>query len=88
MFAVSFIANKVTDRERYIAPRRLEMNFARTGGWAFISGFVAVLPGVRWVGGGATSGSAATKTLASHSLVFSVCANAESSSQVEHECGL
>ncbi len=45
-----FIANKVTGRERYIAPCRLIQNLERTGGWAFISGFVAVLPGAA-VGG-------------------------------------
>jgi hypothetical protein len=63
-------ANNVTDRERYIAPSRLTPNFERTGGWAFISGGVEVLPGVRWVGGGALSGKAVTEPLPLRSPVF------------------
>ncbi len=68
------VALPVPDTERYIAPCRMELNSMRMGGREFISGFVVVLPGSRWVAGGASSGSAATKPLASHSLAFSVCA--------------
>jgi hypothetical protein len=56
-------ANRVTGRERYIAPSRPIPNFERTGGWASISDGVEVLAGMRWVGGGALSVRAGTEPL-------------------------
>ena len=41
-------ANRVTDRERYIAPQTEHPTSSAQGGWAFISGGVEVLPGMRW----------------------------------------
>ena len=56
----------------HIAPARIELNHAKTGGWAFISGVMEVLPGARRVVGGALSGSAAMEPLAAQPRFWAV----------------
>jgi len=58
----------VPDRERYIAPRRLTLNPARTGGRALISGGEEVLPGLRR--DGAESGGGETEPLPCPAWLF------------------
>ena len=63
-------ANRVTRQGALQCAPELTPKFERTGGWEFMSGGVEVLPGVRWVGGGALSGRAVTEPLPLRSPVF------------------